>query len=237
MTEYDHYVRAEWELFTTDKARAAASLEAVEGLSVERVLDVGCGAGQELLPFVTERKATGVGIDIAPEVGRAARELFASAAPAAKVSCVRATAEAMPFLSESFDVVVCRIALPYMDNARALREIARVLRSGGILLLKIHHARYYLRKLRRGLGARDPLSILHAARVLTAGTIYHLAGKQPRRRFPSTETFQSAWLLRRELARCGLLLERKMRDSDAATPSFVIIKKARSGERVRHSGN
>lgn len=226
MTEYDHYVRAEWELFMNDDERERASLEATGGLDVSRVLDVGCGAGQELLPFVTEKNALGVGIDLSPEVGRAGRELFAAHAPAGKVSFVRAIAEGLPFTDESFEVAVCRVALPYMDNRRALQEVARVLRPGGVLLLKIHSARYYLRKLRDGLLALKPLSMLHAARVLVAGAIYHVTKHQPRRRFPSPETFQSVWLLRRELARCGLRIDRKLNGSNAATPSFVIIKRA-----------
>lgn len=225
MTEYDHYVRAEWELFTGDSTRASASLSAVARLDVSRVLDVGCGAGQELLPFVTEKNALGVGVDVAVEVGRAGRELFAAQAPQARVSFVRAHAEGLPFANESFDVVVCRIALPYMDNARALGEMARVLRPEGILLLKIHHALYYLRKLGAGLHSLSPLSMLHALRVLAAGTIYHVTRHQPRR-FPSPETFQTNWLLGRELARCGLLIEEKSNGADRATPSFVIIKRA-----------
>jgi ubiquinone/menaquinone biosynthesis C-methylase UbiE len=226
MTEYDRYVRAEWELFTNDHERAHDSLESVNGLSVSRVLDVGCGAGQELLPFVTKKNSLGVGVDVAPEVGRAGSELFAAHAPEAKVAFVRASAEGLPFSDESFDVAVCRIALPYMDNRRALSEMSRVLRPGGRLLLKIHSARYYLGKLRDGLINLNPLSVLHAVRVLTAGAIYHVAKRQPRRRFPSPETFQSAWLLRRELARYGLEIDRKLKGSNAATPSFVIIKRA-----------
>jgi SAM-dependent methyltransferase len=224
MTEYESYVLREWELFMADPRRASASLEAVKGLEVRRVLDVGCGAGQELLPFVAEGRATGVGVDIAAEVGRTGRELFSRQAPQARVSFAQATAEALPFLPESFDVVVCRVALPYMDNARALSEMARVLRPGGAFLLKIHHARFYLRKLGGGLKGLRPLSMLHALRVLTAGAIYHMTRRQPRTRLPSTETFQSAWLLRRELSRRGLFIERQLEDGDRATPSFVIIK-------------
>jgi hypothetical protein len=108
--------------------------------------------------------------------------------------------------------------------------MARVLRPGGAFLLKIHHARYYLHKLRGGLSAFEPLSMLHAARVLIAGAIYHVTQRQPRSRLPSPETFQSAWLLRRELERCDLVLDRQMTDSDSSTPSFVIIKKGRHAE-------
>ncbi|HWS56516.1 MAG TPA: hypothetical protein VN228_20425, partial [Pyrinomonadaceae bacterium] len=119
---------------------------------------------------------------------------------------------------------VCRLALPYTDNARCLSELARVLRPGGALLLKIHHARYYLNKLRRGLFGGDPVSAVHAARVLAAGLLYQLTGRQPRTRLPSRETFQTARLLGRELRRRGLEVRRELRDSNPQTPSFLVVK-------------
>src|ERR1044072_50061 len=147
---YDSYVRTEWQMFVDDAGRGRESLEAVAGLSVRRVLDVGCGAGQELIPFATKLDAMCVGIDPASEVGITGRELFAAYAPNARVRFVRATAEALPFPENSFDVTICRLALPYTDNARCLGELARVLRPGGVLFLKFHHARYYARKFREG---------------------------------------------------------------------------------------
>ena len=223
-SEYDSYVRAEWALFAEDPARARATLGAVAGLDVQRVLDVGCGAGQELLPFASVKETACVGVDVAPEVGRAGRELFAAHAPAARVSFARAAAEALPFDDGVFDLVICRLALPYTDNSRCLSELARVLRPGGALLLKIHHARYYGDKLRRGVASGDVLSALHAARVLAAGLVYRLTGRQPRTRFPSRETFQTAGMLRPELRRCQLAIRREMADTNPLTPSFLIFK-------------
>jgi SAM-dependent methyltransferase len=221
-SDYDSDVRAEWEMFVSEPARARESLEAVEGLDVGRVLDVGCGAGQELLPFAMRPGVCCVGADVTPEVGLAGRELFAARAPGACVAFVRAAAESLPFAPDSFDVVICRLALPYTDNVRCLSELARVLRPGGALLLKIHHARYYVRKFREGLGG-EPASSVHAARVLASGLIYHLTGRQPRT-LPIRETFQTVGRLRRELARCGLEIRRELRDSNPLTPSFLIVK-------------
>jgi SAM-dependent methyltransferase len=225
---YDGYVRREWELFEGDGgARARASLEAVDGAPVSRVLDVGCGAGQELLPFVSERGASGVGVDVAPETGRAGRELFAARAPAARVAFVRAEAEALPFAEGAFDVVVCRLALPYTDNARALSEMARVLRGGGVLILKVHHARYYLGEAARSLAALSPLTFVHAARVLASGAVYRFTGRQPRAsRLLSGETFQTEAMLRRELGRVRLRIRREMPDSNPQSPSYVIEKES-----------
>jgi ubiquinone/menaquinone biosynthesis C-methylase UbiE len=222
--DYDSYVRVEWDKFAGDPARSRASLEASVGMEVKRVLDVGCGAGQELLPFVTEKGALGFGMDIAPTVGRVGREMYAAHAPSARASFLRGRAEALPFPSGSFDVVICRLALPYTHNERAFAEVARVLRPGGKYLLKISGVRWYLLELRQALKSGKIMSMIHATRVLVAGSIYHLTRRQPRSRIPSPETFQSEWLLRRELRRHGLAIQGKTPDSNPLTPSFVIVK-------------
>jgi ubiquinone/menaquinone biosynthesis C-methylase UbiE len=222
-SDYEKYVRAEWEMFVGDTQRGRVSLEAAAGLQVMRVLDVGCGAGQELLPFAPSA-AICVGVDLSPEAGQTGRELFGGLGFDTKVAFARATAEALPFRSYSFDLVICRLALPYTNNARALAEMARVLEPDGVLLLKIHHARFYLRKFRSGLLTHDVLSTVHAGRVLAAGLVYHLTGRQVRNRFLSSETFQTEWLLRRELGRCGLEIRQKMPSSNPSTPFFLIGK-------------
>jgi ubiquinone/menaquinone biosynthesis C-methylase UbiE len=223
-SDYDDYVRAEWTLFFKDQQRAVATLEVLAGITVSKVLDVGCGAGQELFPLVTTKRAFGVGVDAAPEAGHAARTLFTRHAPDAQVAFIRSTAEALPFQSETFDVVICRLALPYTDNSSALAEFARVLRPGGVLLLKVHSAHYYLRKFRRGLRSRDLRSMAHAARVLVTGTLYLLTGRQPRSRMTGLETFQTWRMMIRYFERDGLLPSMAMPDSKQDTPSYLITK-------------
>lgn len=223
--EYDQYLRVEWNMFAKDAERAQASLSAVHG-SVSRVLDIGCGAGQELLPFVRQG-ALGVGMDVAPDVGALGRELFGREGLASGVSFLRSAAELLPFGSGCFDVVISRLALPYTDNSRAIGEMARVLSTDGVLLLKIHHAGFYINKLWRGLLSGGVLHMVHASRVLLSGLIYHVTGKQVRNRLVTNETFQSKWMLTRELRRHSLLIERAMPDSNWMTPSFVIARERR----------
>jgi len=219
-SEYEEYLRAEWRLFVDDPGRAQGSLRALDGRSVLNVLDIGCWAGQELLPFADSSFC--VGVDLSPAGGLVGRELFRELRPEARVSFAQATAEALPFNTDSFNVVICRLALPYTHNALALAEIARVLKPNGTLLLKIHHARYYLRKFWAGLRRREFLSMVHAGRVLVAGSVYHLIGRQVRSRLLSPETFQTEWLLRRELDRSGLAISSQLADSNPNTPSFVV---------------
>ena len=208
-----------------EPARFQPYLDAVADLKVERVLDVGCGVGQMLYPLAVLKGAFGVGLDPTLQACQMGRDFYAEHAPDARLQFVYGRAEKLPFPSSSFDVVNCGLALPYMDNKRALEEIARVLRRGGVLLLRIHHTRYYLRDLWQSLIALRPLWTIHTGRVLAVGAIYHLTGKQTRTRLLGSETFQTRWLLRRELARRGLSLTAERSDSNPQTPSFVISKK------------
>ena len=214
------YMRREWSLFLQNPARAEASLAATAGRGVRRVLDVGCGAGQELLPFA-KGSALAVGVDIEQEAGHLARALFQELGLGSPALFVRSTGEQLPFPDDCFDVVICRIALPYMDTALALREMVRVLRPGGVLLLKIHHARYYLRQLIRAVPSANLRSFVHASRVLVSGVLFHVLGHQIRRKPVGPETFQTLWLLRRLLP---LRMRGHLPDSNPHTPSLLFEK-------------
>jgi SAM-dependent methyltransferase len=219
--DYEVYLIDEWQKFAREPERWKASLDATAHTHVSRVLDVGCGCGQELLPFVSQG-AFGVGVDLSTDTGALGRRLFAGERRPGRVAFLRSAAEALPFPSSGFDVVISRLALPYTDNRRAIAEIGRVVRPGGAVLLKVHHAMFYVNKFWRGLLERQLLSCVHAARVLASGALYHVVGRQIRNRIVTGETFQSKWLLKKELARCGLVVSREMPDTNAMTPSFLI---------------
>jgi SAM-dependent methyltransferase len=226
---YDDSVRAEWDIFLRNPERARATLDAVSELNVTRVLDLACGAGQELLPFVSRKGILAVGLDISPEIGRAGPELINLTKPEARVFFVRGAAETLPFPSESFDVVICRVALPYMKNVAAIAEIARTLRPSGVLLLKYHHLFYYLRKLWRAKLSRDQPSSNYAKHVLIEGTKYLMTGKQPTPWYDISETYQTRWTLQKNLKEHGLAIRRKMPDSSYYAPSYLITKRASQG--------
>jgi ubiquinone/menaquinone biosynthesis C-methylase UbiE len=111
----------------TDHRRILPSIPA----DSRRVLDLGCGAGQSLLAMpLGEAQAVGVDLDMeALELGRQ----FSS-----NIAFVRAKGEHLPFPAEAFDFVFSRVAMPYMDIPKALREIARVLRRSGQVWLTLH---------------------------------------------------------------------------------------------------
>ena len=223
-TSYFRAAREEFLLTIEDPARVRAVAELVAPpFRVERVLDVGCGVGQALFPLAVSRGAVGVGVDISDAALRMARELYEAPLPHAKVTFSKAAAESLPFADASFDVVNCGLALPYTDNARVIAEVARVLRPGGMFLLKIHHARYYMSLLLRGLAKLEVSSVIYGGRVLAAGTLYQLTGRQPRARFLN-ESFQTRRLLRRELSKHSLSIEREHVNTNPLTPYFVIVK-------------
>jgi SAM-dependent methyltransferase len=226
--EDEQYFRGALENLRDAVKTRATIHDVLNGLPVSRVesvLDVGCGVGQALYPLAVGQGAVGVGIDVSVLGPRLARDFYTTHLPDARVTFIRGKGESLPFPAESFDVVNCGLALPYMHNATAFAEVARVLRSGGIYLLKIHHARYYTDMVRRGVASLDVLSIFHGTRVLVAGMLYHLTRRQLRLKFLE-ETFQTEWLLRRELARHGLVLDRAQSRTNPSTPAYVICKRS-----------
>jgi SAM-dependent methyltransferase len=105
-------------------------------LSGKRVLDVGCATGV-LSEAIVERGANVVGVDVNPRLVERARERLTGRAEFHVVDL----ATPMPFLeSASFDVVTASLVLHYLlDWGPPLRELNRVLRPGGRLVLSTHH--------------------------------------------------------------------------------------------------
>ncbi len=192
------------------------------------MLDIGCGAGQELLPFVQRLGARGVGVDILPDAMEMARKQFAKAGYAGQVEFHCCEAESLPFADSTFDVVICRLALPYTHNEKALAEMGRVLRPRGTIILKIHHLRYYWRRFWLALGEGEIRKAGGDARSMVCGALSHVTGRQPSRRQTPREVFQTRWMLNRILARLGLQIRGELENSDSNphTPVFVIEKVA-----------
>jgi SAM-dependent methyltransferase len=103
-----------------------------------RVLDVGFGHGEQMR-HVTRGGGQAFGIEYDPTLLRQGR--------AAGLRVCRAAAERLPFASASFDGLICKVVVPYTDEAMAVAEIARVLRSGGVAQVSYHGLGYSLRYL------------------------------------------------------------------------------------------
>jgi ubiquinone/menaquinone biosynthesis C-methylase UbiE len=227
-SDWEAYLLSDWAQYEARPERLRATLTALAGRAVSQVLDVGCGAGQKLLSFVRELGAKGTGVDVSQEAVQLACRQFAALGYAGQADFRCCQAESLPFEAGSFDVILCRLALPYTRNDAALSEMARVLRPGGLLLLKIHHARFCLRGVWQALCAGHFYLVFFRARVLVAGTFYHVAGHQPDNCVLKREVFQTRWKLSRILSSLGLSIRGELPNSDSnpGTPTFIIEKGA-----------
>jgi SAM-dependent methyltransferase len=105
----------------------------------ERVVDVGTGVGHTLRRVAPSFRSA-VGVDATREMLEAGVGVLAGAGVRNTV-LVQADATALPIPSGSADVVTSRLAAHHFaDAAAAFREIARVLRPGGLFVLVDNYA-------------------------------------------------------------------------------------------------
>jgi SAM-dependent methyltransferase len=117
--------------YAGQRAVAAALIEPwAAGRSGLRLLDAGCGTGFNLVALAVLGHA--VGIDLSPDAIRFCRERGVRAA--------RAGLLALPFAEGRFDVVTSFDVVYHdwvSDDRAAVAEMARVLRPGGVLLVRV----------------------------------------------------------------------------------------------------
>lgn len=118
-----------------ERGLLAGSREWIGARATGRTLEVAIGTGRSLGFYADDVELTGV--DLSPAMLAQAR---GAAARLGRVAEFReADAEALPFPDASFDTVVCALGLCSIPRPGvAVREMARVLRPGGSLLLLDH---------------------------------------------------------------------------------------------------
>lgn len=226
---YQEYAQAAFAKYSqSDSAERYLLVSAVEHLSAGRVLDIGCGAGNELLPFLEKTKALCVGVDIGAELGKIAEFVFKDfkdKEEKKKISFARADGADLPFADESFDVVLCRVALPYMNNRRTIAEVGRVLKPQGVFLLKIHAPAFYLWMIRQRAKTLNPKQIAYPLICLTGSLWHSISGRQPAKGlWKGKEIYQTRRFLEREFLKNNLRIEKELPDSNPLSPSLYIIK-------------
>ncbi len=226
ISNYQEYTQTAIENFARRDAKSRCLLvDAVKEKSVKNVLDVGCGAGQELLPFLEKTDAFCVGVDAAKELGKVTRDVFREKNFEKRFAFVRSFGEKLPFADASFDVVLCRVALPYMNNRRTIAEISRILKSNGVFLLKTHAPAFYFGMIKQRIKTFSPKQIAYPLICLTGGIVHSVFGKQLQKSlWKGKEIYQTQKFIEKECARNGMKIEGFLSDTNPETPSFVIIK-------------
>ncbi len=109
-------------------------LTACRDRKIERLLDVGCGAGG-----YTQRNAEALGVPLESVSGVDTNpEHVESAEGTFEIRALDLESEALPFESGSFDLVVCNQVLEHLKNIFwVLGEMDRVTRVGGILAVGV----------------------------------------------------------------------------------------------------
>jgi ubiquinone/menaquinone biosynthesis C-methylase UbiE len=111
---------------------AAILLEYAKPQPGEQVLDVACGTGIVARQTASRVGGSGtiVGVDLNPAMLAVARSL--PAPEGASIDWREGSALALPLPDETFDLVLCQAGLQFLpDRHKALREMFRVLRTGG----------------------------------------------------------------------------------------------------------
>jgi ubiquinone/menaquinone biosynthesis C-methylase UbiE len=224
--EYCTYLNQEIELFERNFEFRSNVLKREVGLPPSAiVLDIGCGAGQEMLPFALSGARHCIGIDIAQDSAIVGRHLFDRYSTTAQISFLRAAGEALPIKDNSISVIICRVALPQMHHHLLLSEVARVLHPNGIFFVKFYSPYFFLDLFKRGLRTLN-LKMLFYSKICTIGSLYfQITGRQLRSGlWKGKEIYRTKKCFISDLNRFGLKLLRESADSSKEAPAFIVVK-------------
>lgn len=149
-----------------------------------RILDLGCGWGQDLASWGVTASDEVTGVDIDENRLEIARKHFPD-----RIFLFGA-GEKLPFENARFDRVISSVALPYMDIPKALHEIHRVLVPGGSVSLSLHLPGFTFTELRRHAFPK-PIPTIFRLYVMANGMLFHCTGKTIGFVNRRTESFQT----------------------------------------------
>ncbi len=110
----------------------------VDAQRPQRILDIACGTGDFSLAIAGRMHADSriTGLDLSEGMLAVMREKVEAAGLSERISCLQGDCEAMPFADRSFDVATIAFGIRNFEHREAaLREILRVLRPGGRLVI------------------------------------------------------------------------------------------------------
>lgn len=155
----------------------------------DRVLDVGCGAG-EWLYAVQKMGGTPVGVDLSTKAIEACRTTM----PNAEFHC--GPAEALPFGDETFDVVSCLGSMEhFIDPSQALGEIVRVAKRDARFLLLVPNADFLTRRLGFFRGTHQVEAKEHVRTLRDWQVLFEAAGLKVVDRWKDLHVVSRRWIL------------------------------------------
>jgi len=182
----------------------------------KQILDVGCGMGQTLIAADLPSDVMAYGIDR----DRIAIESGQRLAPHG-IELQVASGESLPFSDCQFDLVISRVALPYMNITNTLREMERVLKPGGDLWLMLHSLSMNLEWLHDAARNLQINRMLSCCYVLANGYLFNHYGYQLSI-FGHGETYQTTKGIRRALTKAGF------EDIDVEEGSQLLVNAIKS---------
>jgi ubiquinone/menaquinone biosynthesis C-methylase UbiE len=142
----------------------AAVLGAIGSCDGLTVLDGGCGEGY-LSRDLAMRGATAFGIDTSGALVTAAEQ--EGERLGLRIKYQVASLEAIPYAEKQFDIVVCNHVISDVANPEAvLKEIGRVTKPGGKLVLLMLHPCFYTAHAERGDHGDLPVEVYFSARQI-----------------------------------------------------------------------
>ncbi len=100
--------------------------------SDETILDIGCGVGQAFIALNCTNRIC-IGIDIDQDAIAYGMKNYGD-----KIQFICADANRVPMPSNTFNLVFSRVALPYTNIPKVIKEIKRVLKNDGRVWLTLH---------------------------------------------------------------------------------------------------
>lgn len=118
-------------LFSMNSFANRYASKVVGSLEGRRVLDLGCGWGEDTVWFA-EHGARVYAVDISERMLSLAVQLASRRGVEGMVQVLKSAAESLPLGDNSFDVVFGRGTLHHVEMGAALKEVYRVLKPGGV---------------------------------------------------------------------------------------------------------
>jgi len=120
-----------------DKLHHLLRLVDFNGYAGRRVLEVGCGAGVDLVRFA-RGGARATGVDVADSAIALARQNLGHQALSATLAV--ADGERLPFAADAFDFVYAHGVVQYAaDDPALIDECRRVVRPGGVVFVQVYN--------------------------------------------------------------------------------------------------